>query len=149
MKSHPDAALWLPFPPSVNNLFPSAIVKGRIRRFPSKAYRLWRKEAEVRVMAARIKRFELPVVVSLELTPRDSRGRDADNYCKAIMDTLVKMRVLHDDSNRWVKAITPFWMEPNFKEPGVVVRIRLARIEVGQLPLPGVFDAPQDLEAAG
>lgn len=133
------AEVWLPFPPSVNNLFPQAVVKGRVRRFPSKQYRLWRKEAVIRLCAARVKRIEVPVVVSLELTPRDGRARDADNYCKPVLDALVEARILHDDSNRWVKAVVPFWAEASLKNAGVIARIREAHVTNPSLP--GLFDA--------
>ena len=124
-----SASIWLPFPPSVNNLFPQAIVLGKIRRFPSKQYKAWRKEAFWRIRAARIARYEVPVNVRLELTPRDRRPRDADNYCKPCLDALVEARVLHDDSNLWVLSVAPFWNPPGTKEVGVIVHIQPADVD--------------------
>src|SRR5262245_17049678 len=104
-----EASFWLPFPPSTNNLFAHAPVKGRVRRFPTRTYRTWRKEAVVRILTQRLPQFTAPVVVKLALTPRDSRPRDADNYCKPVLDALVEARLLIDDSNRYVRAVVPYW----------------------------------------
>lgn len=118
---------WLPFPPSVNNLFSQGVVRGKIRRFPARSYKAWRDEAIVRIRAAwRAKPpYAVPVVVKIELTPRDSRARDADNYAKPILDALVAARVLADDSNRWVKAVVPYWENPAATF-GAIVSIRPA-----------------------
>jgi len=115
---------WLPFPPSVNNAFTQGMVRGKIRRFPSKAYKFWRAEAVVRIRASwRAKPpVAAPVTVMLALTPKDRRPRDADNYCKPVLDALVVAGVLQDDNSRYVRAITPTWENPA-EEAGVVVTI--------------------------
>jgi crossover junction endodeoxyribonuclease RusA len=125
-----EKSVWLPFPPSVNNLFAQGVVKGKVRRFPSKTYKAWRKQALLHIMAARIRRFEEPVVVKLELTPRDNRPRDADNYSKAVLDALVAARVLPDDSNVYVKAVSAWFAPASASGHGVIVTLRIA-----QLPL--------------
>lgn len=127
--------LWLPFPPSVNNLYAHGVVKGRVRRFPRAKYRAWMDEAIIRLRSywGRREPFDQPVVIKLELTPRDTRGRDADNYNKPVIDALVKARVLVDDSQRYVKAVIAYWQNPS-PQPGVVVTIRLAQ-NVGRAPL--------------
>lgn len=118
---------WLPFPPSLNNIFTQGIVRGKVRRFPSKRYKAWREEAVIRIRASwRTRaRWPVPVVVKLELVPPDSRGRDADNFCKPVLDALVESRVLLDDSNKYVKAVIPHWADPQ-KTSGVIVTIRPA-----------------------
>src|SRR5262245_32464032 len=119
---------WLPFPPSTNNLFTQGVVRGKVRRFPSRRYKAWREEATVRIRAAWRTHppYAVPVVVKLELTPRDSRPRDADNYAKPILDALVASHVLTDDSNRHVKAVIPYWENPS-DTAGVIVTIRPAK----------------------
>jgi crossover junction endodeoxyribonuclease RusA len=134
--------VWLPFPPSTNNLFTQGLVRGKVRRFPSRAYKAWRKEAVIRIIAARLPKFLDPVVVKLELTPRDNRPRDADNYAKPCLDALVEARVLQDDSNRYVKAVVPFWRDPA-RQPGVVIFIRPAADVGSQRRLPGLLLATQ------
>ncbi len=119
---------WLPFPPSANNLFAHAPVRGRVRRFPTKQYKLWRKEAVIRIRSQRIETFREPVVIKLALTPKDSRRRDASNYIKAIEDALVEARVLADDSQRYVKAVIPYWCDPDPSHEGVMVTVRVAAL---------------------
>lgn len=132
------AQVWLPFPPSVNNLFPTRIIRGRVMRVPSKDYTKWKKEADLRLMAARLRTMQVPVHVLLELTPRDKRARDADNYGKAILDALVRGRVLRDDGSKWVHAVSARWLAPSRLSVGVTVSLFAAN--VANPMLPGLFD---------
>jgi len=131
-----EVSVCLPFPPSVNNLFSQGVVKRKIRRFPSRAYKAWRKEAGILLMASRIKRFEVPVVIRLQLTPKDSRARDADNYNKPVIDALVEARILLGDDSRYVKAVTAYWENPSASH-GVRIWIRPAKMEGKQDALNG------------
>ena len=125
-------SLWLPFPLSSNNLFAHRIVPGRGRgyavRYPTPAYRRWRREAEVRIIAARIPMMREPVVVKLELTPPNNRRRDADNFSKGVIDALVAARVLPDDNSDWVKAVIPYWLDAHKPTAGVRVTLRVAEL---------------------
>jgi crossover junction endodeoxyribonuclease RusA len=127
-----EQSIWLPFPPSVNNLFSQGIVKRKIRRFPSKQYKAWRKQAELLLMAGRLKKYDIPVVIKLALTPRDSRARDADNYNKPIIDSLVNVGIIQGDDSRYVKAVTAYWNQPDINS-GVMVFLRPANME-GKTP---------------
>ena len=123
-------SLWLPFPLSSNNLFAHRIVpgKGYAMRYPTPAYRRWRREAEVRIIAARIPMMREPVVVKLELTPPNNRRRDADNFSKGVIDALVAARVLPDDNSDWVKAVIPYWLDAHKPTAGVRVTLRVAEL---------------------
>ena len=123
-------SLWLPFPLSSNNLFAHRIVpgKGYAMRYPTPAYRRWRREAEVRIIAARIPMMREPVVVKLELTPPNNRRRDADNFSKGVIDALVAARVLPDDNSDWVKAVVPYWLDTHKPTAGVRVTLRVAEL---------------------
>jgi crossover junction endodeoxyribonuclease RusA len=129
-------SVWLPFPLSSNNLFAHRIVpggKGRgafALRYPTAGYRRWRREAEVRIIAAKIPRMREPVVIKLELTPPNARRRDADNFTKGVVDALVAARVLPDDNSTWVKSVIPYWRDPHKPTAGVVVTIRVAELEL-------------------
>lgn len=117
--------VWLPFPPSVNNLFSQAQMKGKsgrmvTRRFPSKAYKSWRREALVLIKAARLAAYDGPVAVKIALTPPSAARRDADNYLKGPLDALVEMRVLADDSQ--VQKLLAAW-DHAAERPGVVIEI--------------------------
>jgi crossover junction endodeoxyribonuclease RusA len=122
--------LWLPFPLSANNLFAHRIVpgKGYAMRYPTPAYRRWRREAEVRIIASRIPMMREPVVVKLELTPPNNRRRDADNFSKGVIDALVAARVLPDDNSDWVKAVIPYWLDAHKPTAGVRVTLRVAEL---------------------
>jgi Holliday junction resolvase RusA-like endonuclease len=128
--------IWLPFPLSSNNLHAHRIVPGRggrgafAYRYPTSAYRRWRREAEVRIMAARIPRMVEPVDLEIELRPPNARTRDASNFTKGIEDALVAARVLPDDSWRWVRSVRPFWADapPSRSTSGAVVTIRVAQL---------------------
>ena len=109
----------LPFPPSVNNLFAQNRKTGR--RFPTKRYRAWRKEAALSILASRGPSFgREPVDVLIVLTPPDARKRDLDNHTKALIDALTDAQVFADDSQierlevRWAHAGEP---------PGAVVLV--------------------------
>jgi crossover junction endodeoxyribonuclease RusA len=120
-------SFWLPFPVSVNNMFPHRVVDGRARRFPSRAYSNWRKVAGLMLNAKKLSRFDEPVVIKLQYFPANRRARDLDNLSKGVLDALVAARILHDDSSKWVKAVTG-WMEEPDGHARVVVTIRVAEL---------------------
>jgi crossover junction endodeoxyribonuclease RusA len=134
MREGTEVKVWLPFPPSVNNLFSQGVVKGKVRRFPSRQYKAWRKEAVIRLLAAKLPRFSVPVVIKLALTPKDARARDADNYNKAVIDALVEARLVPADDSRWIKAVSAWWENPK-AGGGVEVFIRPAKMEGRQKAL--------------
>jgi len=134
-----EATFWLPFPPSTNGLFAHGMVKGKVRRFPTKAYKQWRSAAVLIIRSQRLPQFTEPVVIKLALTPRDGRRRDASNYVKAVEDALVEARLLIDDDQRYVKSVIPYWCEPNRAHEGVTVTIRPAE------NVRPILDAPERL----
>lgn len=107
----------LPFPPSLNNLFPTNRKTGR--RFLSKEYRAWRKEALMMLMVARPQKFTCYVDAKIVLTAPTATRRDLDNYQKAAFDLLKKAGVIVDDSH--IKNITASW--GNELEPGAIVSL--------------------------
>lgn len=118
--------IWLPFPPSVNNLFSQGIVRGKVRRFPSKKYKAWRHEALVRIKAARLPSMAGHVAIRIGLTPPSSARRDVDNYAKAILDALVEARVIADDSQ--VQKLLCTWVHDG-DQPGAVIEFGPASSE--------------------
>lgn len=115
---------WLPFPVSANNLFSQTALG---RRFPSKRYVAWRKHADMLLMAARLKPCSAPCLIEIELTPPTKARRDADNYVKPILDSLVRMRVIPDDDRSIVREVRARWVDG--KAPGAVVRISAATVQ--------------------
>jgi Holliday junction resolvase RusA-like endonuclease len=100
----PTVRLTLPFPLSVNNLY-----AGKRRRYATPAYKRWKREADITIMVARPHRFTVPVRVAVTLHPKDNRRRDADNAQKCLLDSLVRMEVIQDDSQGFVRGITTEW----------------------------------------
>lgn len=89
-----NAALVVPFPPSVNGLF-----AGRSRRYRSRAYKRWHDEA----VYALAQQQPLPRVrgayrLSLSFGRPDRRRRDLGNLEKPVSDLLVSMGIVEDDA---------------------------------------------------
>lgn len=106
--------LTLPFPPSVNTYY--AVVRGR--KILSKRGREYKKITHGLILEAGHsgKRLNGRLAVTVILTPPDRRGRDIDNYCKALLDALTHAEVWIDDSQ--VKRLVIEMMAP--KKPGMV-----------------------------
>lgn len=120
----------LPFPPSVNNLFSQGMVNGRMRRFPSKQYKAWRKAAWAHIKQARIPRIEGKVAIRISLTPPNAARRDVDNYNKGILDALVDAGVLDDDSQ--VDKLLSVW-DHDCLDPCAFVEIGSAHKDVAPI----------------
>lgn len=102
----------LPFPPSVNNLFLNA---GK-RRIPTPRYKAWKAEADLMLMAQRVRPVPGAVNVRIDLVQPDRRRRDIDNCSKAPLDAIVKAGVIIDDSA--IQRLSIGWEESG--EPCVV-----------------------------
>jgi crossover junction endodeoxyribonuclease RusA len=84
----------LPLPPSGNNLFKNIPGKGRVK---TDAYRAWRKEAALIVMASR-ERVVGPYEMEMVVGRPDKRRRDLSNTIKAAEDALKEGGAIVDDS---------------------------------------------------
>lgn len=98
-------------PPSVNALFGTNWATKK--RFASKAYEAWQKEAGWQINAQQFKPWEGPYG-ALYLIPRRLKG-DLPNYEKALTDLLVKMGVVPDD-----KHLAPFVMDWHAGDDAIV-----------------------------
>jgi len=85
--------LWLPFPPSLNSLYP-----GTVRRHKSKKYEAWIQEAKRSLSQQHFTCMDGPVSVTYRLARPDKRNRDLANSEKALSDLLVTCGALKDDS---------------------------------------------------
>lgn len=89
-------ALSLPFPPSVNSLY--NFYKGRWllskegRNYHTRIIMLCRK------LLGPPDPIKGRVRVGITMYPPDERRRDLDNTLKGLLDSIVKARVIHDDS---------------------------------------------------
>lgn len=95
--------LKLPVPPSSNHLFANIPGKGRVK---TSAYRGWIKEAGWALQSQRHEEVAGPVKVSIAVR-RTSGRADIDNRIKALLDLLVRHRVIGDD--RMVEELYIRW----------------------------------------
>lgn len=110
--------LWLPVPPSANNLFAN---RRRGGRYKTKRYLEWIKKAGAEVLLARPRPIQGSYALSLTL-PK-IRG-DADNRIKAVNDLLVDMCLVGDDSQ--CKSIR---VEVDDEGPRGLVMVAVERME--------------------
>ena len=108
----------LPWPPSVNAMYAnrsgwrsSMSPKSGSGRFAAKKYRMWKREADQCVMMTRVRPLAGPVSLEIKLHPSDNRRQDADNRVKPLLDCLVRMSVLADDSQEVVRGVHVKWGE--------------------------------------
>lgn len=122
--------LNLPLPPTTNNLFVN-IGKGRA---PSHAYKLWRQEAGWRLKAQKPRTVSGRVVILIGVErPNTAAGRasDVDNRVKALLDLLVKHKVIDDDKT--VDGLAVAWNPPGKGEARVLIT-PAARMQLHYVP---------------
>lgn len=125
-------SVHMPFPVSVNAMFSHGTIRGVTRRFPSRAYKAWRKAADWTVRLQRPRRFDGRVKVEIQLYPGSARRRDTDNFIKPCLDCLVRAGVLRDDSQvEDVRAV----MGDVAAQPHAIVRIE----PIGQTDLEDII----------
>ena len=87
--------VYLPYPPTANNLFPSG-KSGK--RFISPEYKAWKQLAGYTLNTQHPKPVPGKVAVAYEFRKPDKRRRDCFNLEKAVTDLLVDAGVIGDDS---------------------------------------------------
>lgn len=107
----------LPYPPSVNGLFFNA-TKGRRK---TAAYREWLEAAGWQIAEQGRQRIRGHVSISVALVKPDKKRRDLDNLLKPVIDLLVEMGVIDDDS--LVQRISVQWVSEG---PGCAVIVQQA-----------------------
>lgn len=77
------------------------------------------------IIAGGVPAFKSPVMVSVVWTERDLR-RDPDNICagiKFIMDSLVELGKIPNDTREWIKGISHEFAAPSRDNPKIEVTI--------------------------
>jgi crossover junction endodeoxyribonuclease RusA len=97
MPDEPICRLLLPIPPTTNNLFRNIQTGGRAR---TAAYKTWLHEAGWEIKMQRAPTLHPPLRTCLRVLIEAPLGsnRDLDNALKPLLDLLVKMGVIADDS---------------------------------------------------
>lgn len=113
----------LPRPPSVNHAF-STNWKTK-RRFESKDYEAWKKEASQMLMAQRARCAVGPVDITITVQEIARYPSDIDNRIKTTIDCLVSNGIIDGDTARTVRSITAKW---DASIIGALVEVRPAMI---------------------
>ena len=112
--------LWLPYPPSANNLWRSA----RGRTYRSRTYTDWLLEAGLLAKQCLKEPIKGPYKLSITAARPDKRKRDLDNLLKPISDLLTSIGAIEDD--HLCEMLTARWVTVG---DGVAVRLEAAGIE--------------------
>lgn len=116
------AYLVMPPPISTNHLFRNVEKVGRVA---TAGYKAWQRDAQSRLQAQRpLPQFAKPVSITVFVGEKGVGDMDSDNTAKAMLDALVKAKVIPDDNRRWVRSIRVMWT-PGLR--GAVVEIIPAR----------------------
>jgi len=120
----PQIVLWVPLPPSANNMWARTRYGMRL----TERYRKWREEAGE--IVSKLKPQDVldgPVAIDL-LVYRgkgwSKRKRDLDNFIKPTIDFLVVQNYLPDDNADIVRAITILIAPNPDKAAGIWIRIK-------------------------
>lgn len=97
----------LPRPPSVNSTFATDF-KTR-RRFDTKEYRAWKKEAAQMLMAQRARCAVGPVEITITVQEITRYPSDIDNRIKPTLDCLVENGIIDGDTSKTVRKVTAQW----------------------------------------
>ncbi len=114
--------LTLSWPPSGNHMH------YRSRALTEKA-RVWQQTAAWEILRQRPHKFAEPVAVTLWFYPPTKGRRDADNFAKAVLDSLRDSRVIKDDSGQWLPLLNLRWCDP-VKGGAVYIEVQEASPEV-------------------
>lgn len=102
-------SLDLPMPPSLNGAFPTVRRGASFQRVASKKYLAWKQEAGWLVKTQlRGDRIAGPFDASIAILKTDNRRSDIDNRVKPVLDLLVSLGVVDDDS--LCRRVTAKWV---------------------------------------
>lgn len=86
------------------------------------------KRCELAILAGKVPTFTVPVRVLFVWVEKDLR-RDPDNVCvgaKFVLDALVQLKRIPNDSRRWIKGIVHEFPEPDKGNPRVEIVVQEA-----------------------
>lgn len=105
----------IPKPLSVNQIFKNIPGKGRAKTTEYKNWRanLWA-EVAGQFRGGKYPKFppEVKVRIDLFLGEDDfAVTADCDNFIKGVLDAMVELKIIHDDSQRYVRSVSVEWAE--------------------------------------
>ena len=110
--------IFLPFPPSVNQLYRNVPKIGRVK---TAKYKEWMQEARRHIeLAGGLSHLSDKFQLTIAAAPPDKRKRDIDNICKPVLDLLVDVGAVEDDS--LCEILTAYWdREARHVKTGIMV----------------------------
>ena len=120
-----EYVIALPFPPSVNAYYGHTCVGGKAKQFVKvfikERGRLYREEVIKIIREQKLElRANVPLSVSISVTPPDNRVHDIDNILKCLFDSLSHANFWEDDM--WVRKLAMEFVEQeSYKKPGSVL----------------------------
>jgi len=110
--------LTLPFPPSVNNYY-GHLARGKtVIKYVKPKGKEYKKTVKEYVAKNNLQlKANIPLKVSIVLTPKDNRKHDIDNVLKALFDSLTEADFWQDDS--LVRELNITYQPP--QDPGSVL----------------------------
>lgn len=144
-RAAPLLASWtLPFPPSVNAYWRNIVIKGQARTLISSRGRDYTENVAKLLLGKKAIPHGVALSVHIRLYPPTRRVMDIDNSAKATLDSIVKAKMIRDDSDIWDLRLT---RECLSSPPGrIVVEVRQA-ILAGEVPRLDFEDAPPAVAA--
>ena len=112
-------------PVSVNQMYRNLKGRGRVK---SQRYNTWRNAVEWQVKAQQPELVEGNVEVSIFCRKPDRRRRDIDNTIKAVLDMLVNLHLIEDDSK--VAKVSAEWTN-NPEITGTLVMWKSSKADMG------------------
>ena len=114
----------LPFPPSVNAYYGTTCIGGKVKRphiYIKERGRLYRDEVIKIIKEKELElRANVPLSVSITITPPDNRVHDIDNILKCLFDSLSHANFWEDD--QWVRKLNMEFVEKeHYDKPGSVL----------------------------
>ena len=124
--------LVLPWPPSLNNAYPTVLIRGKVLRIKSKeAKKFTRLVKQIVLVERAAKRFPHRLRFAIHMYPPDRRDRDISNHIKLVEDALKDACVMIDDVQ--IDTLHVYRMLPT-KGGAVIVKIREDRRLFGAFP---------------
>jgi len=110
----------MPVPPSLNASYKN-IGRGRAK---TDKYKKWCRDADLELACQKPVRFDGRVDISIYL-PEPTRRSDIDNRIKPLCDSLVRVGVIDNDDNKYVRSVRAAWS----------TEVREARVNIYYAPV--------------
>lgn len=119
-------SLTLPWPPSVNHYWRSAVIKNHVQVYISQEGKRYRKSVETEVWVKRLPKLLGRLKIAIVANPPDRRTRDLDNLLKALFDALAHAGVYGTDAQ----------IDEVVIRRGIPMTDGEVRVEIEELPMP-------------